>query len=168
MKYQNIGKELLDYSIQEGSSIKGLLEELFPYIYAASDRMSTRKISEWLEENYDVKISYSSIAKALQKSDEYIEKAASEYYGESVALQSYIPREMNCTGVQVFASSSLCGSLMAEGWLVNDSYGLGDSILKWMEKTWFVLPEKYREACILEMSKIQKQGRKNNETTEGE
>lgn len=168
MKYKDIGKELLDHSTTEGSNVKGMLEELFPYIYAASERMSTRKISEWLEENHGITISYSSIAKSLQKSEEYIGKAASEYYGDAVALQTYLPREMNCSGVEVFASSSLATSLLVDRGLMGDFSDFGESILRWMQDSWFVLPKQYREACIVEMRNIQKQGRTDNETTDSE
>src|ERR1039457_7248774 len=50
---------------EEFSFQRGLINELFPYIFEASKRMSSRGISRWLEAN-GTKLSAATIAKALR------------------------------------------------------------------------------------------------------
>ncbi len=50
---------------EEFSFHRGLINELFPYIFEASKRMSSRGISRWLQEN-GTKLSAATIAKALR------------------------------------------------------------------------------------------------------
>lgn len=167
MEQPNIGKQLLDFSKEEGLTVRGALDDLFPYIYAVSERLSTRKISQWLEDQHQIKISFSSIAKALQKADIYIEASAAEYYGEAKALDFYIPPQAGYDGLAVLGSRSLLNALKIEEPLY-DPTGVAVGIVKSLEKTWFELPEKYRKACLAVMRERQKQERKKNETTESE
>lgn len=164
MSNDKIGQELLKHAKEEGLTVRGALQDLFPYIYAVSDRMSTRKISEWLQQQHDVKISFSAIAKALQKSDVYIQETASKLYGDAVALDFYIPKAQPFSGLDVLGSRSLCNVLRMEG-LLDDSMG----ILEYLENRWFSLPEKYRDACMVLMREQQKQEREkhNEEANEG-
>lgn len=71
-EFTEIGNELIKAS-KESSSARGLVEELFPYIYVASKRMSVRAISRWLDETRNIKISHVSISKALKNSDKHFE-----------------------------------------------------------------------------------------------
>jgi hypothetical protein len=72
-----IGAGLLEYAEQEAEfSARGLLGELFPYIFQASRRMSARAISRWLAEGPKVKLSAVSIAKALRNPEKYWEEFA--------------------------------------------------------------------------------------------
>lgn len=68
-----IGKELADFADREAefSAQRGIVEELFPYIYHASKRMSTRAISRWLAERHRIKLSAVTIAKALREADKF-------------------------------------------------------------------------------------------------
>ena len=50
---------------------RGLLTELFPYIYEASSRMSARSISKFLLEKFQTKMSAVSIAKAISDPQRY-------------------------------------------------------------------------------------------------
>lgn len=158
MANENIGKELLKYAKEEGLTVRGALEDLFPFIYAVSDRMSTRKVSQWLEEKHDVKISYSAIAKALQKSDTYIQQTASSFYGDAAALDFYIPKSQPFSGLDVLDSITLFNVLKTEDPLRNDSAGMVRSIIDDLDANWFSLPKKYRESCMIIMREQQKQG----------
>ncbi len=51
----------------------GLIASLFPAIYLASRKLSTRAISEWLQETQNVKISPAGISKALRQAEKYWE-----------------------------------------------------------------------------------------------
>ncbi len=71
--FNKIGLELLQHSHKAATftAQRGLVDELFPYIYGASKRMSTRAISKWLEEAKGVKLSAVTIAKALRDQDRH-------------------------------------------------------------------------------------------------
>jgi hypothetical protein len=165
---RKIGKELMEHAKSEGITARGAMQDLFPYIYAVSDRMSTRKISEWLEQKHGLKISFATIARALQKSDAYIEETASRYYGQAAALDFYIPKDQEFSGLDVLASRSLCNVLRLEEPL-QDTIGMAKSILDGLEESWFELPEKYRDACLIVMKEQQKRerGKQSDESIEG-
>jgi hypothetical protein len=69
---KEIGSKLVEDSMlnEEFSFNRGLINELFPYIYEASKRMSSRGISRWLEAN-GTKLSVATIAKALRNPQPY-------------------------------------------------------------------------------------------------
>lgn len=67
----DIGSELVEVSQKTERSPGEVLEELFPYVYDASRRMSTRAISAWLRENHGIQISQPTISRALQKAEKY-------------------------------------------------------------------------------------------------
>ena len=70
---KQIGEALASYAKDsaEFSAQRGLTEQLFPYIYQASRRMSTRAISSYLQEAHKVKLSAVTIGKALRNADKY-------------------------------------------------------------------------------------------------
>lgn len=70
---KEIGKSLLGHAVNVQTTARGLVTELFPFIYPASKRMSTRAISAFLLEKHQVKISAATIAKALRESDRHVE-----------------------------------------------------------------------------------------------
>lgn len=71
-----IGSGLVTYAQENETSVRGLVTELFPYIFSASKRMSTRAISKYLQEAQNVKISAASIAKALREPEKHVEAFA--------------------------------------------------------------------------------------------
>ncbi len=64
----DIGKELLTYAKEEAefTAQRSLMDDLFPFIYVASKRMSLRAISRWLKEQHDINISYNALANAMR------------------------------------------------------------------------------------------------------
>jgi hypothetical protein len=61
------GQKLLDHSKSaEFTAKRGLVVELFPFIFAASERMSARAISRFLETEQGIKLSSVTINKALK------------------------------------------------------------------------------------------------------
>ena len=68
---QTVGAQLLRAAKEFERSPGELLTEMFPYIFEASKRMSTRAISRWLEETHGIKISQPTISRALQSPDKY-------------------------------------------------------------------------------------------------
>ena len=62
----DIGQKLVSHSKEaEFTANRGLVYELFPFIYEASDRMSARAIGRFLEEEQNIKLSAVTITKAL-------------------------------------------------------------------------------------------------------
>ena len=61
-----LGQKLLAHSQQAAFSAKrGLVVELFPYIFAASERLSARAIGRFLEAEQGIKLSPVTITKSL-------------------------------------------------------------------------------------------------------
>ena len=67
----DIGAELVGASRDLEKTPGELLGELFPYVYDASRRMSTRAISAWLKENHGLQISQPTISRALRNPEKY-------------------------------------------------------------------------------------------------
>ena len=69
-----VGCNLKRYAETEAEfSARGVIDELFPYIFMAAKRMSTRAISRWLKDTHKIKLSPVTIAKALREADEHWE-----------------------------------------------------------------------------------------------
>ena len=68
-----IGQELMNHAkaFAIDGNKRGLVVELFPAIYMASERMSARGISKYLKEKHGVKLSAVTIAKALNDPKKY-------------------------------------------------------------------------------------------------
>ncbi|HZM02351.1 MAG TPA: hypothetical protein VFC44_04970 [Candidatus Saccharimonadales bacterium] len=67
-----VGDSLIEHARDDAStSRRGIIEELFPYIVQASNKMSARAITRFLEENHGVKISYVTIGRALRNPKKY-------------------------------------------------------------------------------------------------
>jgi hypothetical protein len=62
----DVGRKLVSHSKStEFSANRGLVVELFPFIFEASERMSARAISRYLMEKQNIKLSGVTITKAL-------------------------------------------------------------------------------------------------------
>jgi hypothetical protein len=68
-----IGKDLMAHakSFDMDGNKRGLVVELFPAIFAASDRMSARGISRYLKEQHGVRLSAVTITKSLNDPKRY-------------------------------------------------------------------------------------------------
>lgn len=71
---QDIGKALIGHSQQSAPVKPGLVDELFPYILIASKNMSARAISAWLETHKNLKLSATSVAKAIREQDRFFDR----------------------------------------------------------------------------------------------
>lgn len=71
-----IGAELVRASEEWERSPAEIMTELFPYVFEASRRMSTRAISRWLEGAHGIKISQPTISRALRNHEKYWEHFA--------------------------------------------------------------------------------------------
>ena len=72
-----IGADLLSHAQEFGERIRlPLTTQLFPFLFLASRRMTTREMSEWLETNKGVKLSGPMISKGLQRPDLHLSRIA--------------------------------------------------------------------------------------------
>lgn len=86
LELKEIGNDLKIYAENEAEfSARGVIDELFPSIFMASKRMSTRAISRWLMEMHKIKLSPVTIAKALREADQHWEE-----YFETIAPAAQI------------------------------------------------------------------------------
>lgn len=68
---REIGAGLAEYAKgAEFTAQRGLVAELFPYIWIAARRMSIRAIVRWLEAKHGVRISVESVARAMRAPEE--------------------------------------------------------------------------------------------------
>ncbi|MDR2849031.1 MAG: hypothetical protein LBW77_00550 [Verrucomicrobiota bacterium] len=71
-KLEEIGKEMVEYAEQaDFTAQRGLIDELFPFIYVASKRMNLHAIMRWLADNHRITISVNALAKAMRSQDEH-------------------------------------------------------------------------------------------------
>ena len=68
---KSVGAELVQVAEEWQRSPGETLTELFPYVFEASKRMSTRAISRWLEEIHGIKISQPTVSRALRSPKKY-------------------------------------------------------------------------------------------------
>ena len=145
--FKNIGKDLFQQSQRESSSAHGILDELYPYIYAASSRMSTRAISEWLCEQHNIKVSHSSIAKALRESGEYIAPIADRVCGLAELLERETEVPLYFVLYDVTGAPGVPESFTElESRLKELSSAAQRAVLE-LKSTWFEYPAIFREAC---------------------
>lgn len=70
---QDIGRQLVEHAenAETFSARRGIVEELFPFIFEASKRMSLRAISRWLAAEQQIRLSPQAIAKAMRDPGKY-------------------------------------------------------------------------------------------------
>ncbi len=73
-----IGDSLVEASREENTSARGLVTELFPFIFTAARRMSARSISRFLKQAHNVRISAVTISRALKEPEKHLEPLAEE------------------------------------------------------------------------------------------
>ena len=70
------------------SAARGVVSDLFPFIFQASQRMSTRAISDWLNKKHQIYISAATIAKALREPRKYWARFFDRIRSSAVAFES--------------------------------------------------------------------------------
>lgn len=73
LNISEIGEDLVSFSREQEVSGRGSVSSLFPYIYIAAKRMSSRAIRNFLLEKHGVKLSAVTIAKALREPEKHLE-----------------------------------------------------------------------------------------------
>ena len=148
---KELGSRLVEESQEETFSARGAIGELFPFVFEASARMSSRAISRWLEEN-GVKLSAVTIAKALRNQKPYweelfeaIEPAARIFEeAQGCAMGEFLLRDEVFFALE--SRPPALDVITAEG----ASEGVGEfagAVAK-LKDEWFCFSRKTREACL--------------------
>ena len=103
-----IGADLSKAAREMPMQPRGLVEDLFPFIYEASRRISTRAISRWLESEHGVKLSAVTIAKALRNSERHWE----EFGGDIQVAARVIEDLSDCRMEDFLFDTNLLGCLL--------------------------------------------------------
>jgi len=143
---REIGLELVENSrlAEEFSAQHGLINELFPYVYEASKRMSSRAISRWLESK-GTKLSAATIAKALRNPKLYWEELAEEIEPNSYDL--LVEELLLKPELFLHFKDQPPGIARVTQHGVIDSHNeIQGAITKLND--WFKLPETAREECL--------------------
>lgn len=146
----DIGKELLEHSKTgaEFSAQRGLMRDLFPYVYAASKRMSIRAISRWLEKEKRIKISYNTIAIAMRNPKKYWK----EFFSHIVSNARKVAKAYKVTPEELLQNHNLFLKCQKNppkctGGLPEGTEWVFGCALHVIERDWFCLPEEVRMQC---------------------
>jgi hypothetical protein len=149
-----LGQKLVENSLlaEEFSAQRGLIDELFPYVYEASKRMSSRAISRWLESN-GVKLSAATIAKALRKPESYWQELAEEIEPAArMVCKAYgVTAEFllfdDAAAAELLATKTPCVECTTRefGSVAYDE--IQEARAK-LQEDWFTLPQAAKEACL--------------------
>lgn len=71
--YSHVANDLIKHSRKAEVSARGVVTQLFPAIYTASMRMSSRAISDFLKEKHQINLSAVTIAKAIRQPRKHLE-----------------------------------------------------------------------------------------------
>lgn len=151
----DIGKELLTYAKEEAefTAQRSLLDDLFPFIYVASKRMSLRAISRWLKDAHDISISYNALANAMKNED----KKWADLLEDLESSARIFAKGHDATPEDVLKDFNFFQSLEVQNCVVSDIEMPQELIEKEIKEItesarvlrnrWFNLPEEARVQC---------------------
>ena len=152
-EFSHIGDELVDYAehTAEFTAKRGLLDELFPFIYVASRRMSLRAICRWLEETKRIKISVNAVSKAMRNQEAFWRDLADEICPAARTFaEGYDKRPLSVLDNEDFFAS-LEGSTPSVAGETSEEIGNELNRVKDAEITlrdrWYNLPQEARTQC---------------------
>jgi len=149
---RNIGESLLKYSESSDTTARGLVTELFPYIYVASKRMSSRTISEFLKTSHSVKISAASVARALREPEKHMEglfesiEPAIRIFAEAHDVEASDILEDEKVFEAVKNEPPLLNS--KDQSVMLDSQREYDEAVSTLSEEWFSLDERFRDFAV--------------------
>ena len=146
-KLQDIGSSLVEHSVNAEFTARGIVDELFPYIYLASKRMSSRAISEWLESEHNVKVSHVSISKVLKNPEGHFERLVRNIFDAADALEERADF-MYPSKFFLLYSEEMVDSFMDE--IRKDGSQERQDVFFMLNKIkmeWFCYPFDFRKAC---------------------
>ncbi len=167
---RGIGLSLVAHPREADTSARGLIDELFPYIYEASSRMSSRAISAFLRDAHNVSISPSTITRSLKRSDKFIDgvideieplvRSAAEGFGDEKAWQLLVDEgswhETESQSWPTFETGNDAADRALAGECLNSVRKLGAK--------WWTYGSNFRAAVLARMKKFES----SEEKTEGD
>ena len=159
-KIHQIGSELVSSSDDiEFTAQRNIVQELFPYIYLASRRMSLRAISRWLASEHKVKLSDVAIARAMRNADthwrrmvEAIEPAARIFADAHDMDPATVLRDGELFEVLETKPPKLAGVGNEAMERAYDEYTSAAAVLR---NDWFAYPEEVRAQCWRHLGVLQ-------------
>ena len=148
-----IGEKLAEHSKEREISARGRISELFPYIYAASKRMSTRGISEFLAENFGIKLSAVGVGRALREQDKHWERLL-----DLVEPSALIVSNAHNVDLENLLGNAEAFQAMSERPpRVSGKKGHAEYLaaVEFLKRRWFALDEEVRENCLAFLPKRQ-------------
>jgi len=160
-----IGNDLVEFAEQEAefTAQRGLLDDLFPFIYVASKRMSLRAICRWLAEKHRIQISPNAVAKAMREQESYwkrlvedVEDAActfSDAYNvpaRDILDDEELFKEMEVT-IPVITDYDKKTDNKNED--LDQSYELADAA-RAIRNRWFSMPKEARDQCRRHFARV--------------
>jgi hypothetical protein len=143
-----IGDSLVEATRQENTSARGLVTELFPFIFTAARRMSARSISRFLKEAHNVKISAVTISRALKEPEKHLEPFAEEVEPLARLFASCHDEDLetileNQTAFEVLSNKAptLAGNSTDEHAAMYDDYRVAQDFIR---NQWYVLDSEVR------------------------
>lgn len=148
--FNKIGAELITAAKTAERTPGEIIQELFPYIYEASRRMSARDICRWLQEKYEIQISQPTISRALRNERLYWESFAEiiEPVARRVAssldisMEELLLDDGNEAGYHLHLASEAAKEKLRESELKEVEEGLD-----FLGEKWFSLSVGTRRAC---------------------
>ena len=171
--FKELGAKLVEDARlnEEFSAQRGLINELFPYIYEASKRMSSRAISRWLEAN-GTKLSPATVAKALRNPDPYWQEIFDEIEPSVLIFERAhkVEAEEFLKNADVFhmlaAKPPTLHAQSDDG--IGDAFDEYDSARAKIDEDWFTMPEQAIEACLSSVDFSNKKSADEQEKTQEE
>jgi hypothetical protein len=146
LDFYQMGEKLLERAKEHEISARGRISELFPYIYQAAKRMSTRAISEFLAVNFGVKLSAVGISRALRDEEKHWEGLA-EIMEPSAVI---VARAHGISAYWVLDGAEDLKSLENESPTVcgEDGYLEYKAAVEFLKRRWFSLDKEIRDSCM--------------------
>ena len=156
-----IGASLVTHSQEQEISGRGLVSSLFPYIYTASKRMSTRAISAFLQEEHGVKLSAVTIAKALREPEKHAAVAVDRIEPAARVVAAAQGADVE----ELLANSDYFTAIRDRPPTIHGTQDdeLRDAIFEYkdaiedLEKEWFALPSDLRSLALAAWEKAQQE-----------
>ena len=155
-KIIHIGEELVGHAQEAETSRRGLADELFPYIWVASKKMSTRAISRWLEEKQGLQLSAATIAKTLRESNQKMQAWVQEIREKEIEFYSMIESIICHPSAPTalfdhdeFEKRALERNNYLSAQISNSRGGYAHllELYNAINEEWFALPAEFRDEC---------------------
>jgi hypothetical protein len=146
LEFFEMGEKLAECAQEQEISARGRISELFPYIYQASKRMSTRAISSFLADNFGLKLSAVGISRALKD-----EKKHWEWLAETVEPAAQIfARAHGVSAYGILDDENAFFGFSEQTPKVSGEEGFHEyrGAEDFLKRRWFSLDKDVRDSCM--------------------